>query len=208
MSSNHKVLSAFVAVAVLASFSIRAQDEEFKRSYADSIGYEKALDYDTAIKYMLAIRATTANSYAINYRLGWLYYASGKYADSRVAYQSAIRLNPQSLEAKLGYISTLLALGRWDEAEFVAKQIIKADVNNYYANLRLSYALRMQKKASVAEKLANDMLSIYPSDVNFMVELAFAFLGQNNPAAARKIFGDILMYSPDNYWAKEQIGKL
>lgn len=208
MSGNIKILAAAVVLFVFAAMPVKAQEEEFKRAYADSIGYEKALDYDTAVKYMLAIRATTVNSYAINYRLGWLYYSSGKYADSRVAYQSAIRLNPASLEAKLGYSSTLLALGRWDEAEFVAKQVIKTDANNYYANLRLSYSLRMQKKASAAEKLVNDMLALYPSDVNFMVELAFAYLGQNNPAAAKRTFNDVLMLNPDNYWAKDQIGKL
>lgn len=185
-----------------------AQDEEYRRNYSDSVNCEKNGDYDGAIKYMLAIRTSPTNTYYVNVRLGWLYYSAAKYADARVAYQNAIRLNATSLEAKIGYVNVLLALGRWDEAEFQCKQVIKTDTNNYYANLKLCYSLRMQKKGASAEKLANEMLALYPSDVSFQVELGFSYLLQNNNTAAKRVFGDVLMFNPDNYWAKEQMGKL
>ncbi len=202
------ILALCLMSVLLCRPAIYAQDEEYRRAYSDSVNCEKNGDYDGAIKYMLAIRSNSSNVYYVNVRLGWLYYTVAKYADARTAYQSAIRQNANSLEAKLGYVNTLLALGRWDEAEFQCRQVIKTDANNYYANLKLCYSLRMQKKGASAEKLANEMLALYPSDVNFQVELGFSFLLQNNNVAAKRVFGDVLMFNPDNYWAKEQIGKL
>ena len=82
-------------------------------------------------------------------------------------------------------------------------RLLKIDYYNYYGNLRLSIALRKLKKFSVAEAVARKMLSIYPTDVNFLNELAISLYHQGKKRYAESLFKDILILDPENVTAKE-----
>jgi len=195
------VLCAPVAFCTESSSDSNAAGEAFRASYAS----EKSMEYEEAIKAILPLKETPALKYVVNVRLGWLYYLNASYANSRNAYQTALKTTPGSIEAKLGYMLPVLAQGNFDEAELIAKQIIEVDKLNYYANLRMAYALRMQRKFLDAEKIDTQMLQYFPSDVTLLTELALAKVGQNRPA--KKIFNDILTLDPDNATAKYYIEK-
>ncbi|MBM3883188.1 MAG: tetratricopeptide repeat protein [Verrucomicrobia bacterium] len=178
---------------------------EIREAYHDSYRYEKAQAYDDARKALLPVLSAYPQGYTANLRLGWLYYLSGNYATAKTYYQTAIRVAPASLEAKLGYLLPVLAQERFEEAETVARQITRVDPSNYYGNLRLAFALRHQKKFDLAEEILNRMLALYPTDVAFLTELGLVKLGQAKPEVARRIFADILTLDPENVTAKEQL---
>ena len=80
--------------------------------YQSSYRYEQAQAYDDAVRALLLHYESRPQSYTVNLRLGWLYYLSGKYASSERHYQTAIKVAPDSLEAKIGYTLPLLAKAR------------------------------------------------------------------------------------------------
>ncbi len=177
--------------------------EEIKKAYESSYRYEAVQNYEKAIHSLMPVYNEYPNGYTVNLRLGWLYYLWGKYRNSLEHYRKAMEVLPYSVEAKLGYMLPLMAQGKFSEVEKVAYQILQMDYYNYYANLRLAYALRMQKKYKLALEVCNKMLAVYPTDVSFLVELALAHIGLGNKDKAKLILGDVLILDPDNATAKE-----
>ena len=183
-------------------------DEEVRDAYHNSYRYEKSQDYADAIKAMAPVFTVYPQGYTVNLRLGWLHYLSGTYANARSHYQTAIKTAPAAIEAKLGYTLPLLAQERFEEAEAIAKEVIRVDASNYYANLRLAYALRMEKKYAAAEEVLNALLLLYPTDVKFLTELGLVKVAQSQSAAATHIFADVLTLDPENVIAKAQLAEV
>ena len=180
--------------------------QQIKKAYEDSYRYEKLQNYEMAIKALMPVYKEYPKGYTVNLRLGWLYYLWGKYRNSIEHYQIAMEVAPYSVEARLGYMLPLLAQGRYAEVEKVAYQILKTDYYNYYANLRLAYALRMQKKYDLASEVARKMLVLYPTDVQFLVELALDYIGMGQKDKGYSILWDVLILQPDNETAKKVLG--
>ena len=128
---------------------------------------EKNKDYPKAIAVLMEQDAAHKGNYVLNLRLGWLHYLNGKNADAERYYRAAIESNPKSIEAKLGCLLPMLAASKFKEAETLARQIIKEDPRNYYGNLRLAIALRLQQKPTEALQIVKGMLVAYPADVYF-----------------------------------------
>jgi len=211
MKTTHRLLTKSVAVCaacvlVLSMHRARAAEtpaaDSPAENYRISFVSEASKDYDDAIRRVLTVKHLPTYRYTAQLRLGWLYYCINSYAASRNAYQNALKAHQTSVEARVAMLLPILAQGSFDEAEMIAKQVIEVDKLNYYANLRLAYALRMQKKFIPAEKIDVMMLEYFPSDVTFQTELGLAKLGQLQRDAAKKIFTDILAVDPDNVTAK------
>ena len=181
--------------------------DEIKDAYYRSYQYEKTGNYDDAIKSLMPVYKSYPEGYTINLRLGWLYYLDKKYANSIFHYEKAMKVAPYSIEAKLGYTLPLLAQGKYADVEKVCYQILNTDFYNYYGNLRLSFVLRMQKKYDIAEKVINKMLVIYPTDVNFLLELGLLRFFTGKKDDAKKILRDLLILDPENVTAKEYLEK-
>jgi tetratricopeptide (TPR) repeat protein len=180
-------------------------DEEIKDAYYKSYNYEKMENYTDAIKAIMPVYNDYPETYTVNLRLGWLYYLNQNYANSLEHYGKAIKISPYSLEAKLGELLPLLAQERHGDVEKKAFQILDVDYYNYYGNLRLVYALRMQQKLDVAEKIALKMLAIYPIDVSFLSEYALIKFARGEKESAFKLFYDILILDPENVTAKSYL---
>ncbi len=183
-------------------------DKEIRDCYANSFRYEKAQNYDDAIKALLLVYDSHPQLYTVNLRLGWLYYLRSNHANSRKHYQVAVMSSPSSIEARLGYMLPLLAQERYRETETIARLVIGVDYRNYYAKLRLAFALRMQKKYAQAENVVNEMLRYYPSDVSFLCELGFLKAARNQNDEAKRLFREVLMLDPENVTAIQQLSRL
>lgn len=181
--------------------------DEIKDAYYRSYQYEKTGNYEDAIKSLMPVYKSYPEGYTINLRLGWLYYLNKKYANSIFHYEKAMKVAPYSIEAKLGYTLPLLAQGKYADVEKVCYQILNTDFYNYYGNLRLSFVLRMQKKYDIAEKVINKMLVIYPTDLNFLLELGLLKFFTGKKDEAKKILRDLLILDPENVTAKEYLEK-
>lgn len=201
-----KWIAVFSAALIL--FSAQAQskimeadqgliEECFSKSYqAEYNG-----DYQGAIEALDRLYQINKSNYTVNLRLGWLHYMNGAFGSSENHYQAAIKAVSTSLEARAGYMLPLLAEGKYEDAESVAYQALSMDKHNYYASLRLAYALRLQGKYSTAENLALEMLELYPTDVYFLSELGLVYVGEGDNAAAKDVFYEVLALDPDNVTA-------
>ena len=180
-------------------------DAEIRDAYYKSYNYEKIQNYSDAINALMPVYNEFPNTYTVNLRLGWLYYLSTNYANAISHYDRSIKISPYSLEAKLGRLLPLLAQHRYGEVEKEAFQILNVDYYNYYGNLRLAYALRMQQKFDVAVKITQKMLAIYPIDVQFLTEFALGKIGLGETDEAMAVFSNILILDPENVTAKSYL---
>jgi tetratricopeptide (TPR) repeat protein len=200
------MMKRIILISLLVLTNLFAlSDQEIKDAYYKSYNYEKMGNYTDAIKAIMPVYNDYPETYTVNLRLGWLYYLNENYANSLEHYGKAIKISPYSLEAKLGELLPLLARERYGEVEKKAFQILDADYYNYYGNLRLVFALRMQQKSDLAEKIALKMLAIYPIDVSFLTEYALIKFAQGEKDTAFKLFYDILILDPENVTAKSYI---
>ncbi len=196
----------FIIVASLISHKgIGANFSEIRAAYLQSYNYEKTGNYKDAIRVLLSIYNLSHDPYLINLRLGWLYYLDGRYANSIDFYKKASKAAPEAIEPLLGISLPLLAQGRFSEVETLMYEVLKKDFYNYFGNLRLIVALRNQKKFDQAKKIAEKMLKLYPTDINFLLELGLIEKGKGNISKAKKIFKRILYIDPLNRIAKNML---
>ena len=208
MEGGLKVLFSFLLILMIPAFAYSMDYKEIKEAYTKSYIYEKSRDYKDAIKALMDVYKNYPNGYTVNLRLGWLYYLMGKYANSEFHYQKALKAIPTSVEAMLGLSLPLIAEEKWSDVESLMYRILKIDYYNYYGNLRLCLALRKLKKFSASEAVARKMLSLYPTDVNFLNELAISLFNQGKNSYAESIFENILILDPENPVAKTYIRKI
>ncbi len=187
----------------LLPFFLSLSYDDIRKAYYRSYQYEKVQDYENAIKALMPVYEKFPRAYTPNLRLGWLYYLKGNYANSAYHYEKAMKANPYSIEAKLGYTLPLLAQDKFSQVEKVCYRILSLDPYNYYANYRLLLSLKAQKKLDAALRVAMKMLAVYPTDVRFLTELGLLkdTLGRDKEAYA--IFKDVLILDPENTTAKE-----
>ena len=176
--------------------------EAFARSYEQ----EYAKNYRQAIQTLEPLLDRADQRYLVSLRLGWLYYLSADYDNAVRYYRAAIQAAPGATESRVGFLLPLLAQQRYDEAEKEARQVLDLDSANYYANLRLAYALRLQGKLAEAERVAKKMLTLQPTDVSLLSELALVYVAQDRKSEAREAFEQILTLSPTNSLARQQLG--
>lgn len=203
-----KSLGLWVVLFLLGSTTAWGMTtQEIMEAYSKSYNYERLQDFGSAVNSLAAVAQGYPAGYTVNLRLGWLYYLKQNYADSLHHYEIAMKSAPSSIEARLGYILPLMVQGRYDRVEAVAYQILETDRYNYYANLKLAVALRMEKKYQAAEKVLQQMLTFYPVDVTLLTELGLVREAEGKVDAATAIFTDILILDPANPVASTRLGK-
>lgn len=205
------LLALLLAASAAASGGAGAQQgpqaADLAGAYKRSLDYERVQDYQNAIRALAPVYESTPNGYTVNLRMGWLFYLNGNHANAEAHYDVATKAAPMALEPKLGRLLPLLAQGRWSEAETLAYQVVSVDHFNYYGNLRLAIALRMQGKLDAAHQIALKMTGAYPSDVLHLSELAQIQDARGEKAEARRIFGEVLLLDPENQTARRYLGR-
>lgn len=203
--------SALRILLLFLAFTLRAAvptDAEIREAYHKSYRYERAQGYSDAIKSLAPVISAYPAAYTVNLRLGWLNYLNGGFATARTHYQAALKAAPDSIEARLGIMLPMMAQEKWDEVEAMTKQVLRVDPANYLANLRLAFALRLQKKFDAAEQVLNGMLVLYPTDISLLVEFGLIKLAKGQKAEAKRVFNDVVTLDPENVIAKAQLSKL
>jgi tetratricopeptide (TPR) repeat protein len=199
--------TALVCVAIVAAAlplrGLRAQQQpDIAAAYHQSFEYERAQRYQDAVRALAPVYEAYPNGYTVNLRMGWLFYLNGNYNNAVAHYEVAGTAAPAALEPKLGRLLPLLAQARWSDAEALAYQVVSVDHFNYYGNLRLVIALRMQKKLDAAHQVAQKMVRVYPTDLYYLVELALLHDARGEGDEARRLFGEILILDPQNETAR------
>lgn len=184
-----------------------AQDPDIAGAYRRSVDHERAQAYQDAIRALAPVYEAYPNGYTVNLRMGWLFYLNGNFNNAIAHYEVAGTAAPFALEPKLGRLLPLLAQGRWADAEALAYQVVSVDHYNYYGNLRLAVALRMQGKLEPAYQIALKMVTAYPTDLLHLVEFAQVTDARGDKAEARRLFGEILILDPENQVARRYLGR-
>jgi len=152
---------------------------------------EKIKKYNS--KRIAVLLKKEPKSAMLHNRLGYLYYAIGKYKNSEYHYKQAIIYNKKNIEARLGLY--LLSTANKDYAKAVAycREVRSIDNLNYYGNLYLTYARMAQYKYKKAELTCKKMLSIYPCDTTFLRLLRLNYIYQKQTKKAQQVQTNLQM---------------
>ena len=182
---------------------VRASDDAWGRSVTLEVNGQ----YEAAARSLESVIQQEPDNEFANLRSGWLYYLAGKYSTSIKYYQTAGKLNKQSLDARLGMMLPLMAQERWREAAQLAESVIEESRLNYYAHLRLLICEEGLKSWVQLRDHALMISRYYPSDPGFQVYLARAYINLNKPELARKAYQDVLERYPGHVEASLYLSK-
>lgn len=186
--------------AISFALSLNAQNKVIE-AFSNSYTLEGNGDYSGAIKTLKTV--FTEDSYEINLRLGWLNYMTGLFTESVAFYQKAIILMPYSIEAKLGLVYPLSALGSWDNILAQYTEILKIDPNNSLVNYRAGSIYYGREQYETAYKYFEKVVNLYPFDFDGVIMFAWTNYKLGKTREAKVLFTKALIINPGNSSALE-----
>jgi len=193
-------ISIIFSTLLFSSESFNTVKEEYVKSY----NYEQMGKYNEAIKVLSPLYNKYPNGYTLNLRFGWLFYLNKQYKSATKYYKKASLVNSNAISPKLGIIRIYLDTASFENAQTVSYEVIKKDYYNYYANLYITKALIAQYKYDVALKVVNKMLSLYPTDILYLQELAVIYKKTSNKKL-QSVYENILILDPNNVFVRDLI---
>lgn len=201
----NKIALLALNLLIIISFNANAQNgpsEAFSKSYT----YEYNKEYNKAIS---ALSTHYDNeSYEVNLRLGWLHYAAGEYPKSLNYYQTAVKLKPKSIEAKLGLVYPAAALQNWEEVIDQYENILKIDQQNSTANFKLAEIYFYRKDFNKAINYVLTVQNLYPFDYSSNVLAGKIQIGLGKISEAKVSLKKALLYDPTSAEVKTLLEKL
>jgi len=188
------ILSAFAVL--FCNILVAQQDTKIQQAFSESYKAESASNYTQGISNLKAVYS--ADNYAVNVRLGWLYLLSKQYNESVSYYDKAIKLKPYAIEAKFGMIKALNALESWDRVKEQYEAILKIDDQNTTALYWLGVLFYNRKDFDNAAKNFEKIVNLYPMDYGSVIMLAWTKFYQGKKADAKILFNHALVLSPDD----------
>lgn len=179
---------------LVAGMILNAQSsvEAFSNSYVQ----ESNGKYTQAIE---ALQKLEEDSYAVNLRLGWLYYSSGEHIKSKAHYQKAMDQEKSSIEAILGMAYPVSAMGNWSDVIALYESGLKIDPNNVTLKYRIAYVKHYYlKDYSGALGFAQEAHEVQPFDFNTNYLLAAIHIALGNIEQARVSAIECLKYNPSS----------
>lgn len=187
------ILAVFFLITI---FSAKAQNGDLLIAFEKSYANEKKVDYPKAIANITSVYSSHQSNYEINLRLGWLYYLSANYKDSNTYYAKALALKPMSLEAIFGNILPLLAQGKYNSIEALAKKALAIAPNDSKAEYYLGVANYYQKDYLKSERYLEKAINQYPFDVDLNLMLGWTKIALGKISEAKALFQVAQRHSP------------
>ncbi len=192
------LLLSAVSTGSWAGFSKREVQAQFASAH-QSLGLGR---YEEAIKALTVVYLNDPKQYITNLKLGYAYYLNYQYANARHHYQIAHESRPSAYAPFLGLMNVALAQKNYQQVEQHGFNLLKLDLNNYYGNLKLIYALMAQNKDELAQTLLSKMLTYYPEEVAFLEMQAHIYVKKKDINAAKEVYEYILILDPNHVAAK------
>jgi len=197
-----KKLGLLLIISLFFGLYAQMTQKELEEAYSNSFKFETTQKYDKAISALSRVIKDYPTGYTVNYRLGWLYYLSGNYANAIKNLETALIAAAYSLEVMNTINLVHVAQADWDKVEVQSSKVMKIDFYNYYANYWYSVALMRQNKYDQAIKTADKMLAVFPTNVVFLNILAESKFLKGDKEEALKIFAGVIILDKDNETAK------
>lgn len=185
---------ALALALALAAPRAEANPEVWRRSYA----LEAQGDYRGSISTLETLPAEAQRTYLYALRRGWLLYQAGRYDDSVTAYRQAAEISRNAIEPRVGALLPLLALRRWQDAETLAREVLRMDADNYLASRRLALALYNLGRFDAARTVYQGVLAHYPGDLEMLSGVGWCDLRRGHRDEAAASFRAVLAVSPDD----------
>ncbi len=179
----------------------------YSDTWASSYALEASGQYEKAAAVILPELDTASGGELGWLRYGWLNYLQGNYSDSVRAYETALRRNHHSLDARLGMALPLLAQRRYSDTRRYMKQVLDRTPSHYTATIYLLSCDEGQRKWSDMQKRAARLVALYPSETMPWVYLARAENYNNRKAKAQAAYQQVLMRSPEHIEASRYLSK-
>lgn len=193
-----------VLLLCIITVALFAKTSTIKDIYLKSYNYEKMGKYDEAIKVLTPIYEKYPKGYTLNLRLGYLFLLSKHYTNAINYYKKASIIAPSSLEPRLALTRINLILEQYEDAQTLAFNILKIDYYNFYGNLYASSALISQQKYDTALLITNKMLTLNPTSVIYLQQLARIYKLTNNKYL-NDIYNSIRILDPNNIYVNSQL---
>lgn len=200
------VFVLLVVSQIYAQKSSTFSNDDIQNAFTLSYKYEASGQFKDAIDALQAVYSSS--NYLVNLRLGWLNYLNLQHKDAMQYYQTAMKIMPYSLEARLGYVNPAAALEDWNKVADMYNEILNIDPNNtsvlYKLGMIYYYRPDYQKAYNCFEKIVN----LYPGDYSSVLMFGWTNyqLGRGNDAEA--LFNKVLLLSPNDASALEGLGLL
>ena len=195
--ARHLAVRSVAAIAVVSLFFATARPAVADTDpLAESYRLQTKNDLAGALKAMRKAVAASPGSYFVNLRLAYLSTLTGDWAGALDGYHTAADLAPAAIEPLLGEQLALVTLGRWDDAENIGKQILKADASNYLAGSRLAWTHYKKKDFQGALALYAAVLALYPGDIDMRNGLGWSLLALDRKKDAAAAFREVLVMVP------------
>jgi len=202
-----KKYGLLLVFALLFGLYAEMTQKELEDAYDSSIKYEMSQKYDKAISALSKVIKDYPTGYTVNYRLGWLYYLQGNFANGMKHLETALTVYPYSAEVLNTINLVYVAQADWEKVEVQSTKVIKIDYYNYYANYWYSVALFRQKKYDQAIKISDKMLAVFPTNIEFLNILAESKFLKGDKTEALKIFAGVIILHKDNETARYYLGR-
>jgi tetratricopeptide (TPR) repeat protein len=186
-----------ILLSVMPFMALFSQnDPKIQAAFTESSKAETAENYSLGISSLKAVYS--ADNYAVNVRLGWLYLLSKQYTESVSYYDRAIKLKPYAIEARFGMIKALNAIESWDRVKEQYEAILKIDPLNTTSLYWLGVLLYNRKDYDNAARNFEKIVNLYPMDYGSVIMLAWTRLYQGKKSDSRVLFNHALLLSPND----------
>ncbi len=200
-----KFINALI-LSLIVSISAMAQDAKVTTPFKDSYAFEKKGEYNKAIEEVKKVLTEKNYEYEVNLRLGWLYYASGRFTDAVAYYTKATDAMPMAVEPRMALVAPAAQLGNWEQVKAQYVKVLEIDPNNSTANYRLGLIYYGKKDYDKAYKCFEKVVNLYPFSYDGLLMFAWVNYFKGKTGNAKILFNKVLMLSPGDASAIEGIG--
>lgn len=202
------VLLAAIIIALLAG-TVLSQNNGKVEAFHQSLKFETAGNYQKSIQSLLDVYKDYKSDYLINLRLGWLYYSSKNFEESKKYYALANTItNNKSIEALLGRTLPLSALNDWENVQATYRAILNLDPVHFTANLRLGQILLNNGEYDEAKRHLEKAQTGYPAEYEPNLSLGWTYYYLGDRQKARTLLTNALMLSPGDTLALQGLALL
>lgn len=191
------VIIYFFAIQITVAQDFIRKKDAFQKSYTE----EAKKDYPAAVNSLKAVY--DEKSYELNLRLGWLNYLSGNHSESQMYYTRAVNLMPYAVEAKMGLVYPLAALGNMNEVIAQYEKILEITPNYSIVLFRLGMISYEKGDYDKALNYFDKVVNMWPFDYDGLVMLGWTYFRLNNLREAKVLFQKALLHTPDGKSALE-----
>ncbi|NOQ30081.1 MAG: tetratricopeptide repeat protein [Helicobacteraceae bacterium] len=186
-----------VVLLLLFYINFLYSSDSIKELYVKSYNYERVGNYNEAIKVLVPLYKKYPKGYTLNLRFGWLFYLNKNYNNATTYYKNASLVAPYALNPRVGLAQVYLAKGDYNKSEIICNEIIKIDYYNHYANLCTISSLIRQHKYEIAAQMAQKMLTLYPTNIEFLQQL-YVIYKATSSKYIKDLENQILTLDPNN----------